>query len=160
MGLAGKERDDIIPEWDGKSFSLKVYKRKVQLYEASTHTPASRCGCKLLQKLTGDAFDKTEHLDPNALVHEDGVARLLSYLEMKYEPKEAVKVGSAIDEFIERLERRPGEEIRDFDTRFESKLKELEGLSGDLNNNLKAHYLLRKLKVGGERETLVICRRW
>ena len=123
-----KERDDrgdTIPEWDGKSFSLNVYKRKVRLYEASSQTPASRRGCKLLQKLTGDAFDKTEHLDPNTLVHEDGVARLLSYLEAKYEPKEAVKVGSAIDEFIERLERRPGEEIRDFDTRFESKMKEL-----------------------------------
>ena len=159
MGVSGKERDgrgDTIPEWDGKSFSLKVYKRKVRLYEASSQTPASRRGCKLLQKLTGDACDKTDHLDPNTLVHEDGVARLLSYLEAKYEPKEAVKVGSAIDEFIERLERRPGEEIRDFDTRFESKMKELEGLIGDFNKNLKAHYFLRKLKVGGERETLVI----
>ena len=61
-----------------------------------------------------------------------------------------------VDGFVEELKRNRGEEIRDFDTRFEAKLVEVEALIGKLNPFLRAHYFLRKLDVGGAIESQII----
>ena len=87
----------------------------------------------MLEKLKEDAFEKTEGLDPVTLRDDYGIHILITYLRAKYEPKEAIKIGTALDDFMETLHRKQGEEIQDFDTRFESKIKELERTIGLVN---------------------------
>ena len=72
---------EFVPEWDGKSEPLKVYERRVKIYQANSKTSRGRQGVKLLQKLRGDAFEKVEQLDPEALRGDDGVQVLLAYLK-------------------------------------------------------------------------------
>ena len=65
-----------MPDWDGKAESLRVYKRRPHIYTVNSKTAKSRQGGKLLERLKGDAFDKTERLDPASLKHDGGVSML------------------------------------------------------------------------------------
>ena len=58
--------------------------------------------------------------------------RFMEYVSSKYEPFEAVRVGKLCDDFRV-LHRQPGEEISDFDTRFEKHHKEVVHAIGPLN---------------------------
>ena len=152
------DRDDFrehVPEWDGKSEPLKTYARRVGIYCAMSRTAASRRGGKLLERLRGDAFEKTETLSPHSLLCDDGVQVLLKFLRGKYEPMEAIRVGRLCDGFLHELARRNGEEIMDFDTRFESALRELENAIGAINAVLVAHLFLKKLRLPGDKESQV-----
>eukprot|EP00971_Amphidinium_carterae_P172949 3428437-Amphidinium_carterae.1 len=123
---------------------------------ANSRVPLDRRGGKLLERLKGDAFAKAELLDPLELKNDQGVDILLKYLKEKYEPLEAIKIGQLIDEFVEKFRRFPTEEIRDYDNRFETKVRELEERIGPMNASMKAHYFLRKLCVSGDKESQVI----
>ena len=48
----------------------------------------------------------------------DGVENLLDHLRTHFEPIEAFRRGWIVDDFVYDFERQPGEEIRDYDTRF------------------------------------------
>ena len=65
-------------------------------------------------------------------------------------------MGRIIDDFFYKFERANGEEIADFDTRFESGLRELEAAVGTLNQVLVAHLFLKKLRLPGDKESQVI----
>ena len=133
---------EFIPEWDGKSESLRVYKRRVKMFVATTRMKPERRANRLLERLKGDAFDKTEGLDPELLKGPDGVEILLQYLHGQYDQQEALRVGTSVEESRENFVRRSGEEVRDFSMRFESKVKEMEeAMNEPLNRNIKAHYL-------------------
>ena len=60
------ERDGDIPEWDGKSHR-SFYFRKIDIWRSTTGCPPEKQALKLLQKLTGEAFEKLEHVDPESL---------------------------------------------------------------------------------------------
>ena len=69
----------------------------------------------------------------------DGAQVLLRYLHDKYDQQETLKVGTLVDEFVEKLSRNAGEEILDFETRYEAKVRELEEtMEEPLNRHLKA----------------------
>ncbi len=68
----------------------------------------------------------------------------------------AIRVGKICDDFLAILTRKPGEDILDFDARFESALRETEHAVGILNPTLKAHLFLKKLKLPGDKESQVI----
>ena len=54
----------------------------------------------MLQKLTGDAFEKLEHVDPESLRYDDGIERFKKAVVDVYEPIEDYRVGKIMDEFI------------------------------------------------------------
>ena len=87
-----------MPDWDGKSESLRVYKSRVHIYTVNSKTAKCRQVGKLLERLKGDAVDKTERLDPASLKHDGGASMLIFYLESKYETIEAIKIGTLCDE--------------------------------------------------------------
>ena len=103
-----------------------------------------------------DAFDKTKNSDPVRLKTEDGVDVLLSFLSEKYEPRENLRIGQDRDEFLEQLHRKAGEEIRDFDTRFEVALNTMETFCGPITPQIKAHYFLKKLNLPGDKQISVV----
>ena len=152
-----KDEKEHVPEWDGKSETLKTYRRRVAIYVANSRTSPSRQGGKLLERFTGAAFQRTENLDPNTLKTDDGVKKLMDFLSSKFEPREAVRVGRVMDEYTEKFKREFGEEIQEFDTKFESRTRELEEVVGvQLPPLLKAHYFLKKLGLPPEKESQII----
>ena len=87
---------------------------------------------KLLEKLTGDAFDKLELVDPWSLYRSDGVDLFKKMVWDKYEPMERHRVGRVMDQFHGKFSRRTDEEIIDYNTRFDEELAELEEVAGQL----------------------------
>ena len=59
-----KKRDGDIPEWDGKSEHRTTYFRRIDLWAATTGVDPEDRGCRLFQKLEGEAFEKLENVDP------------------------------------------------------------------------------------------------
>ena len=80
---------------------------------------------------------------------------LLEFLQKKYEPFEALRIGQACDTLTE-LRRPKGQEIRDFDTDFESALRDLETLIGAVNPSLVAHFFLKGMRLPGDKQSQVI----
>ncbi len=78
-----------------------------------------RRGIKLLGRLKGDAFDKMQLTDPYSLKRPDGVQIITDLIAARYEPEEAHRVGQVMDKFMYQFSRKPGEEILNYNIRFD-----------------------------------------
>ena len=85
------ERDGDVPEWDGKSHR-SFYFRRIDIWKSTTGCPPEKQALKLLQKLTGEAFEKLEHVDPESLRREDGIELYKKAIVDVYEPIEDYRV--------------------------------------------------------------------
>ena len=61
-----------------------------------------------------------------------------------------------MDDFMFSFERRHDEEIMDYDTRFDQELSRAEQVVGRLSEMWKAHLYLKKMRIGPEKESLVL----
>ena len=61
-----------------------------------------------------------------------GVENLLDHLRTHFEPIEVFRRGRIVDDFVYDFERQPGEEIRDYDTRFNFLLRRFEAKTGQV----------------------------
>ena len=107
------EKDGDVPEWDGKSHR-SYYFRKIDIWKSTTGCPPEKQALKLLQKLTGEAFEKLEHIDPESLRREDGIELFKKAIVDVYEPIEDYRVGKIMDDFLYGFERKKGQEILDY----------------------------------------------
>ena len=71
---------------------------------------------KLVERLEGRAVDPCERIQD--LETPNGVENLLDHLRTHFEPTEVFRRGRIEDDFVDDFEGQPGEEIRDYDTRF------------------------------------------
>ena len=96
-----RPRDDDPPEWDGTSTPMLSYFRSIRIWEAGTKMELERRGVKLLGKLTGDAFSKTEMIDPMTLKRPDSVEVFMEHIQRLYQPIENHHVGQVMDYFMD-----------------------------------------------------------
>ena len=149
-------RDGDIPEWDGKSTHRTVYFRKIDLWESTTGVPKFQRALRLLQKLTGDAFDKTEHLDTKKLMVDDGVEMFKNYIIELYEPIEDYRVGKIMDAFLDDFSRKKDQEIVDFNREWAKELAKAEKVAGKLADKWQAHLYMKKIRLSGLQKTQVL----
>ena len=64
-----RRKDGDVPEWDGKSSERSVYFRRIDLWMATTGVRKEEQAIRLLQRLTGEAFQKLENMDAETLRH-------------------------------------------------------------------------------------------
>ena len=115
----GRVRDVEAPSWDGKATLFKEYRRRVHLYTRTTQAAPWQQGPRLLEKLSGEAWDHCETLgDPETLEHAGGVQELLAHLERRFEVVETRRVGRTLDEFMYSFTRPRGMEIQEYDSLF------------------------------------------
>ncbi|CAK0904513.1 unnamed protein product, partial [Prorocentrum cordatum] len=153
-----RDRGDekYVPEWDGKSAPPRTFERRVRVFELNTVIPPRRRDGRLLSRLKGHAETKTHNLDPWALEVPGGARVLLSCLRSKCDQQEALMVGTLVGELVGKLARNVGDEALDFETRCETKIRELgEAMDEPLNKHLMAHYFLEKLRVGGDADSQI-----
>ena len=62
-----------MPEWDGKSSHRTIYFWKIDLGATMTGVVAKKRGVRRLAKLTGEAFEKLENVNPKDLMVEDSI---------------------------------------------------------------------------------------
>ena len=85
----------------------------------------------------------------------NGVENLLGHLRTHFEPIEVFKRGRIVDDFVNDFERQPGEEIRNYDTRFNMLLRRFVAVAGQMNPLIKAHVFLRKANLSAEKSQIV-----
>ena len=106
------KKDGDVPEWDGfkdgggKSMTRFQYFRKIDLWESTTGVKPEDRALRLVQKLSGDAFDKTENIKVETLQCSAGVEKFKAIIEEAYEPIEDYRVGKVMDEFIDTFDRK------------------------------------------------------
>ena len=106
------KKDGDVPEWDGfkdgggKSMTRFQYFRKIDLWESTTGVKPEDRALRLVQKLSGDAFDKTENIKVETLQCSDGVEKFKAVIEEAYESIEDYRVGKVMDEFVDVFDRK------------------------------------------------------
>ena len=78
-------------------------------------------------------------------------------LRRNFEPIEVFRRGRILDDFVYDFERKPGEELRDYDTRFNILLRRFEAVAGQVNPLIKAHVFLRKANLSAEKQSQIVC---
>ena len=100
-----------------------------------------------MERLEARAFDSCEGILD--LDIPSGVENLPDHLRTHFEPIEIFRRERIVDDFVYDFERLPGEEIRDYDTRFNILLKRFEAVAGQVNPLVQAHVFSRKAKIVG-----------
>ena len=119
---------------------------RVRLFASNTRVAPERRDGKLLERLEARAFDSCEGIQ--GLETPNDVENLLGHLRTHVEPVEAFRRGRIVDDFVYDFERQPGEEIRDYDTRFNILLRRFEAVAGQVNPLIKADVLEKSQFVG------------
>ena len=118
---------EVIPTFDGTDF--RQYEMRVRLFVSNTRVAPERRAGKLLERLEARAFDSCEGIQD--LETPNGVENLLDHLRTHFEPIEVFR--QVVDDSVCDFERQPGEEIRDYDTRFNILLRRFEAVAGQVN---------------------------
>ena len=142
----------MIPTFDGTDF--RQYERRFRLFVSNTRVAPERRAGKLLERLEARAFDLCEGVQD--LGTPNGVENLLDHLRTHVDPIEVSRRGRILDDFVYDFERQPGEEIRDYDTRFNILLRRFEAVVGQVNPLVKAHVFLRKAILSAEKQSQIV----
>ena len=113
-------------------------------------------GVRLLAKLSGEAFEKLENVDPDSLLAEDSVVRFKKLIEDAYEPVEDLRVGKIMDYFLEEFGRKRDQEISDYHQAWERELFKAEKVAGELAEKWKAHLYIKKMRLSATMRTQVL----
>ena len=142
-----KKRDGDIPEWDGKSEHRTTYFRRIDVWAATTGVDPEDRGCRLLQKLKGEAFEKLENVDPNNLKTMASIEKFKAHIVEVYEPIEDYRIGKIMDTFLDDFQRKNDQEIIDYNLAWWRQLLEVEKVAGELQPKWKAHLYLKKMRL-------------
>ena len=149
-------KDGDVPEWNGKDMHRTTYFRKVDLWCSTTGVPPAKRALRLLQKLSGEACEKLEHIEVVDLQVEDGVERFKQHVINAYEPIEDYRVGKLMDEFLDEFIRKRGQEIVEFNTAWHRELTTAEKVAGELTGKRNAHLYLKKLRLSQTQKSQVL----
>ena len=148
----GDGRAKVIPQVDGTDF--RQYERRVLLFVSNTRVAPEREAGKLLERLEGRAFDSCEGIQD--LETQIGVENLLDHLRTHFEPIEVFRRGRIVNDFVYDFERQSGEEIMDYDTRFNILWRRFEAVAGQVNPLIEVHVFLRKANLSAEKQSQIV----
>ena len=145
-----RKRDGDIPEWDGKVMPRVNYFRKIDLWCETTGVPVEERAIRLLGKLTGEAFEKLDNVEPADLRRTDCIEYFKKLIDDAYEPIEDFRTGRVMDEFLDDFKRQNGQEIVDYNREWDKESKKAEKVAGELAKTWKAHLYVKKMRLTPE----------
>ena len=148
----GKEH---IPGHDGL-VTMREYQKRVRLFESTTSIDPEYQAGKLLERLSGVAWECTETLDVKSLKHVEGVQRLLDHLWSELEPLEHLRVFTTLSEFYVKFRRSRGMEFTAYDTAFRTQCQRLKEVNAPLEGVVQAYWFLEKANISEELKRQVI----
>ena len=150
--FTGKEH---IPGHDGQ-ITMREYQRRVKLFQSNTAIdPCFQAG-KLIEKLTGQAWECCETLDVSQLKSPQGVQKLLDHLWMELEPLEHLRVFSTLSEFYQKFHRGRGQQFTAYDTAFRAQCLRLKECGAPLTGTALAFWFLEKANISDELKRQVV----
>ena len=135
---------------------LSTFVRLIFVWAASTGVPPELRAICLLQKLTGQAFDKLEHVSPDEIRDTDGIARYKEFNENASEPVEDYRVGKVTDEFLDDFSRKKDQEIVDYNNDWIKEFTRAERVAGEITGKWKAHLYLKKMRINTLQKSQVL----
>ena len=129
---------------------FRQYQRRVRLFVSNARVAPAR----MAGKLEGRAIDSCEGIQD--LESPDGVENLFDHLKTHFGPIEEFRRGWIVDDFVYDIERQPGEEIMDYDTRVNFLLRRFKAVAGQVNPLIKAHVFLRKANLFTEKQSQIV----
>eukprot|EP00435_Cladocopium_sp_Y103_P055701 s1586_g18.t1 len=150
--FTGKE---FVPSHDGV-ITMREYVRRVKLFESNTAIdPSFRAG-KLVEKLTGQAWECCETLDVSSLRCPQGVQLLLDHLWAELEPLEHLRISSTLSEFYQKFRRPKGQQFTAYDTAFRGQCLRLKECNAPLTGTVLAYWFLEKASLSEELKRQVL----
>lgn len=137
--VTGKE---VVPSFDGEG-PLREYRRRVDLFVATTGIDEEYRGGRLMEKLEGRAWLATQTMDVKKLRCANGVNHLLNHLQQELEPVEHLQTFQVLHEFFHSFKRSKGEEFVSFDTRFRGMLQKLDEIGAPLDGLVRSYWFLK-----------------
>merc|ERR1712194_269637 len=114
-----------VPSFDPSRQTMRDFRRHVVVFELRTRIPKWKQGAELYAELKGGAWDQAEDLDPQSLMHEDGVAELLEYFSRKFDDTKVMEMGDELRKFLTKMRRHSGEAVREYVKRFDGQVARL-----------------------------------
>ncbi|CAK0836529.1 unnamed protein product [Prorocentrum cordatum] len=116
-----EHRGDKVPGWDGDPKTWRTYRRKALQYQEGTKRQNRYlCGPRLEARLTGRAEVAAERCKSGWLSIDDGVERLLAWLERRCSRQAVPDVGQELETFLIKPRRRKLEPMQQWTDRFET----------------------------------------
>ena len=102
VSMADKSNEyDFIPTWDGDPSTFLVYAKRARRYvETTRKSERYLCGPRLESRLTGRAEAATERCRGGWLSDDQGVERLLAYLQAKVGRQAEPDAGARLTNFF------------------------------------------------------------
>ena len=117
------------------------------MWAATTGAKPDDRGCRLWQKLKGEAFEKLENVDPTALKVWNSIEKFKEHIVEVYEPIEDYRIGKIMDSFLDDFQRKNDQEIIDYNLAWQRELLKVEKVAGELKDKWKAHLYLKKMRL-------------
>ena len=126
------------------------------MWAATTGVDPEDRGCRLLQKLKGEAFEKPENVDPMNLKSMDSIEKFKAHIVEVYEPIEDYRIGEIMDTFLDDFQRKNDQEIIDYNLAWQRELLKVEKVAGELKDKWKAHLYLKKMRLSQLQKSQVL----
>eukprot|EP00434_Breviolum_minutum_P024369 symbB.v1.2.021520.t1/scaffold1859.1/size98302/6 len=150
--VTGKE---VVPSYNGES-ALREYRRRVDLFLATTGIDEEFRAGRLMEKLEGRAWQATQTLQVSRLRSSEGVQYLLDHLQKELEPVEHLQIFNTLHEFFRGFKRSRGEEFSTYDTRFRAQLQKMEEIGAPLDGLVRSYWFLEGSGISAELRKQVI----
>ena len=150
--VTGKE---VVPSYNGES-ALREYKRRVDLFLATTGIDEEFRAGRVMEKLEGRAWQATQTLQVSKLRSSEGVHYLLQHLQKELEPVEHLQTFQALHEFFRGFKRNRGEEFSTYDARFRAQLQKMEEIGAPLDGLVRSYWFLEGSGISAELRKQVI----
>ena len=116
-------------QFDGRPSGYRDFRRKTILAVAGQENKLTHlAGPRLLQRLQGEAWRATEHLQIAELRKPDGWLEVIHALDKHYRFLPETELHEAVEEFLFGMKRKSGEGATSFSSRFRTQLSRVQSL--------------------------------
>ena len=151
-----KPRLEVFGGTDPSAYRL--WKRRSQLLIGGlpTTVPEKKHGPRLMEFIKGEAEMLLECIPVEDLMNEGGAKRIWEVLDEKYLPQPRDLLQQALKNFFYDLQVKPSETYVQFLARFDAANRLLIEQKIELPSSVKGYMLLKKLKLDGTQESMVL----
>ena len=152
------EKTTKLETFSGVTQEYKRWRRRAELHLLGLPTTVGKTkwGPRLLEALSGEAWELLESIPIKDIIAEDGYELVFKTLDGKYAERAQDELQRALREFFYTVVIKPGEEFRAFIVRLETSYRLLVSHEVELPVEVRGWFLLKKLCLDQTQEAMVL----
>ena len=158
-GQREDEKSTKLEMFSGESpQGYKRWRRRAELHLLGLPSTVGKTkwGPRLLEVLTGEAWELLENVPISDIVKEDGHELVFSTLDGKYKERQQDELQRALKEYFYQVSIKPNEEFRAFIVRLESTYRLLVTHGCELPKEVRGWLLMKKMHLDQTQEALIL----